>query len=74
MAKIKRAVLQRIGVEIMKLAERHLVQALGQRMGVTLFVFEFGDRGNLSYISNAERGDMIAVVKEWLQHAEGGRN
>ena len=45
---------------------------LGRRIGLALFVFEFGDRGTLAYISNAQRADMVAVVKEWLAREEAG--
>ena len=36
--------------------------------GVTLFIFDFGKGGGLTYISNGERGDMVNVVREWLEH------
>jgi hypothetical protein len=36
----------------------------------TLFVMDPGARGGLSYISNADRGDMIETVREWLRHQE----
>lgn len=37
-------------------------------VSVTLFISDFGERGGLSYISNAQREDMIRVVREWLEH------
>lgn len=40
------------------------------RTGVTLFVFDFGEGGGLGYISNAQRADMIATVKEWIAKQE----
>ena len=44
-----------------------------KRVGFALFTFNFGqiDGGRVNYISNADRADMIAAVKEWLARAEG---
>ena len=44
-----------------------------KRVGFALFTFNFGqfDGGRVNYISNANREDMIASVKEWLARAEG---
>jgi hypothetical protein len=72
MGKLRRAQLQHLGVQLMKMVEPYAMQSIGQRVGITMLVFEFGERGNLAYISNAVRADMIAVVKEWLAHAERG--
>lgn len=72
MARLNRTQLQNLSAQIMRMAEPHAMQATGQRVGITVLVFEFGERGNLAYISNAQRADMIAVVKEWLAHAERG--
>ncbi len=43
------------------------------KVGFVLLTFEFGrtEGGRVNYISNAERGDMIAAMKEWLARAEG---
>ncbi len=40
-------------------------------VGFALFVFDFGEKGNLAYISNAQRVFMVKAVEEWLlrQHA-----
>ena len=44
-----------------------------KRVGFCLLMAEFSkiDGGRVNYISNAERADMIAMVKEWLARAEG---
>lgn len=44
-----------------------------KKVGFCLFTFNFGqiDGGRVNYISNADRADMIAAVKEWLARAEG---
>lgn len=52
--------------------DEFLKDRFGRRMGFSLFVFEFGEKTNLSYMSNGSREDMIAVVKEWLARVESG--
>lgn len=44
-----------------------------KRLGFCLLMAEFGkiDGGRVNYISNGDRADMIAMVKEWLARAEG---
>ncbi len=44
-----------------------------RKVGFALFMFEFEkfDGGRVNYISNADRENMIAAVKEWLARAEG---
>ncbi|MFM0008308.1 hypothetical protein PQR57_46340 [Paraburkholderia dipogonis] len=40
--------------------------------GFAIFVFPFnGDRGRMNYISNAEREDMVAALKEFIANSEG---
>lgn len=41
--------------------------------GFALFVFRFGQGSGhrISYISNAERADMLATLKEFIARAEG---
>ena len=36
------------------------------RTGVIVFAFDFGGGGGMSYISNAQRADAIAALKEWI--------
>lgn len=38
--------------------------------GFAMLVFPFGGPGDATWISNADRADMIKAVKEWLKHAE----
>ncbi len=44
-----------------------------QRVAFCLLLANFGDMdgGRVNYISNAERADMICMVKEWLARVEG---
>lgn len=53
----------------------HLAQVvkgalLKRNVGFTLFLFDFGESGFLSYASSANREDMIRTLKEWLRQAE----
>jgi hypothetical protein len=44
-----------------------------KKVGFVLLTAEFGkiDGGRVNYISNGERDDMIAMMKEWIARAEG---
>lgn len=44
-----------------------------RRVGFALLVFEFGksEGGRVNYISNAERSEMLAAMREYLARAEG---
>lgn len=44
-----------------------------KRVAFVLLLAEFGqiDGGRVNYISNAERADTIAMMKEWIARAEG---
>ncbi len=44
-----------------------------KKVAFVLFMAEFGaiEGGRVNYISNGDRADMIAMVKEWLARAEG---
>lgn len=43
------------------------------QQGFALFLFDFGLPGNLAYVSNGQREDMIKTVREWLERTEGKR-
>lgn len=45
--------------------------ALPPNHGFALLIFEWGDEGNLSWISNADRDDMIATMKDFIARHEG---
>lgn len=44
-----------------------------KKVAFCLFVAEFGkiDGGRVNFVSNGDRADMIAMVKEWLARTEG---
>ena len=49
------------------------IRESGENYGFALFVFPFGqgDGHRISYISNAQRADMLATLKEFIARAEG---
>lgn len=40
-------------------------------LGFALLVFDFGEAGNLAWISNAQREDMIKALKEFIDKQGG---
>jgi hypothetical protein len=40
--------------------------AMGEHTGFALFLFSFGEHGELTYISNSTRADMIKMLHEFL--------
>lgn len=42
-----------------------------KQVGFVLLTFNFGDNAHVNYISNADRKDMIAAMKEFIARAEG---
>ena len=68
MALITREVLERLSRELIDYA----IHKLGAGVGVTIFVFEFGQDKNLAYVSNATRETMIETLKEFLAKQEVG--
>lgn len=66
-----------MGVELEKDLE-YLARRVGRKLdkviketspniGFILMMFEFGEDGFLTYISNANREDMTEVLKEWIE-------
>jgi hypothetical protein len=42
-----------------------------RKTGFVMIVFEFGDTGRANYISNAERADVVTLLKEQIARFEG---
>jgi hypothetical protein len=38
----------------------------GEKWGFALFLFSFGERGEMTYVSNADREDMIKMLLEFI--------
>jgi len=49
---------------------RSLARHLPQGVGFTLLLFDFGEGGSLAYMSNAERRNMIAAMRELVRMVE----
>lgn len=49
-----------------------LTEALPEGLGFALLVFDFGEGGNLAWISNARREDMVRALREQLARLEAG--
>lgn len=47
-----------------------LKACLPEGIGYTLWLYDYGAKGNTVYISTAVREDMIKLVKEWLAKAD----
>lgn len=44
-----------------------------RRIGFVLWLFDFGQSGFATYVSNAEREDMIKALKEMLERLESSQ-
>lgn len=52
--------------EMIEVLEGNLKSITGEKKGVVLLVFDFGPGGNLQYISNGNRQDVMAALRELL--------
>lgn len=67
-------------IEKQKAEIEALLKKLGQKigqdmpkgMGFTLFIFDIGPHGNMFYISNAQRADMIKSLEEFIGRQKTG--
>ena len=48
-----------------------LAKGKSRKAGFVLLVFPFGDQGRCNYISNAERDDVVVLLKEQLARFQG---
>ena len=46
-------------------------KALPDDTGFALLIVDYGNQGELSYIANVERDDMIATMKDFIAASEG---
>jgi hypothetical protein len=55
-------------------AGEHVAQVIGHHLppgwGFGLFLFTYGERGTMFWISSAQRDDMVKALQEWMR-AEG---
>lgn len=50
------------------------IEQSGGKYGFALFMFSFNDESEMTWISNAERADMIKALKEFIQKNETGED
>lgn len=61
--------------KILKKIGHKIGDLLPQGWGFTLLIFNFGEKGNLFYISNAKREDMIKTMQEFIdKNKKNGNN
>ena len=48
-----------------------IAKSLPEGWGFTLFIFSFGEGGSTFYLSNAERGDMMQALEEFMDRQAG---
>lgn len=69
----QQAVQERIEQQARRIATAldHALNPSGRTTGFAVLLFGFGDPPQpATWISNADRGDMIRVVEEWLERAK----
>ena len=52
---------------------KRIAASLPEGTGFALLVFEFGQTGNLAWISNGERTDMLNALREFIVRVELGQ-
>lgn len=65
--------MERVNREVGALIGESIKQS-GGNYGFALFMFSFHDESEMTWISNAERSDMIAAIKEFIAKAESGQD
>lgn len=67
-----------IPLEDLEEGARELAQTIQEVLppdvGFVLLLFDFGEDGNLTYLSNAQREDMVKTLKELVAKLEKPRN
>lgn len=69
MAKLVR--MEKVNREVGGLIGRAIKDS-GGGYGFALFMFSFGDDPEMTWISNAERPDMVRALKEFIEKSEDG--
>ena len=60
--------LERLARELGAAARR----IIPKNTGFAVLVFDFGGKGHMTYVSNAQRADMIVALREQIAHLETG--
>jgi len=60
-----------IELKVLEEEARKLARVIGgtlpEGIGFALLLFDFGEGGNLTYLSNAQRDDMLRALQEFMQ-------
>lgn len=67
MTRVRQQLRIHIEKECRRLAD-HLKTELREGTGFTLLLFDMGEEGNISYVSTAERGSMMATLRELIHN------
>lgn len=51
---------------------RRIAAGLPRGVGFVLFLYDFGDAGNMAYLANGKRVDVINALKEFIVKVELG--
>jgi hypothetical protein len=65
--------MERVNREVGSLIAEAINQS-GGGYGFALFMFAFGEESEMTWISNAQRPDIIAALKEFIAKAEAGED
>lgn len=67
-----RGSLELLAVESARRIGKELKASLPPGVGFAVFVFDIGAKGNLAYVSNAERNSMLEAIREFIRNCEAG--
>jgi hypothetical protein len=67
--------MHRRAVEALNRRVAHVIaDHLPKQIGFALILFDFGEKGSLTFASNGERPDMVRCLRELLAHIEKEQN
>jgi hypothetical protein len=67
-----RGSLEILAVESARRIGDELKRSLPAGVGFAVLVFDIGAKGNLAYVSNAERASMLQAMREFIAKTEAG--
>ena len=60
-----------VGRLIQTAIAQEMAEAPGTRkIGFALYLFDFGDSGWITYVANGARGDVVRMMREWIERTE----
>jgi hypothetical protein len=69
---LDRGSLEILAVQAARLMGDVLKGAVPEGVGFAVLIFDFGAGGNLAYVSNAQRADMVKAMREFITKVEAG--